>query len=307
MGENNASTKTPSPSIDFVAGVIAGAAGLIVGQPFDVVKVRYQTPSFNGKYTSIHQAFRAILREEGIRGMFKGVMSPMAGIAGVNGIVFSSYQFFMNAQIPKEGVNPTLGQICLAGAGSGVLAATLTCPIELIKIRQQSLPPNLNPNVFTVTLGILRNGGLRGLYRGYSATVIRELAYGPYFWAYEASCRFFKWRRHLPEQPPHGHGLIDEAEAELHSGLNWAELMAAGGVAGVIAWAITFPFDVWKTRMQSADESAKPLSLRRVMVDSVRQEGWRVMFRGLWPCLVRAIPANMVTFLAFETLVAHMA
>jgi solute carrier family 25 carnitine/acylcarnitine transporter 20/29 len=37
--------------------------------------------------------------------------------------VFSSYQFFMNAQIPKEGVDPTLGQICLAGAGSGVIAA----------------------------------------------------------------------------------------------------------------------------------------------------------------------------------------
>jgi solute carrier family 25 carnitine/acylcarnitine transporter 20/29 len=62
-------------------------------------------------------------------------------------------------------------------------SSTLTCPIELVKIRQQSLPPHLNPNVFTVTLGILRSGGLRGLYRGYSATVIRELAYGPYFWA----------------------------------------------------------------------------------------------------------------------------
>jgi solute carrier family 25 carnitine/acylcarnitine transporter 20/29 len=56
--------------------------------------------------------------------------------------------------------------------------------------------------------------------------------------SYEASCRFFKWRRSLPSTS-HGHGLIDEAEAELHSGLNWAELMAAGGVAGVIAWVVS--------------------------------------------------------------------
>jgi hypothetical protein len=35
-----------------------GAVGLVVGQPFDVVKVRYQTPAFNGKYTSIFGAFR---------------------------------------------------------------------------------------------------------------------------------------------------------------------------------------------------------------------------------------------------------
>lgn len=39
----------------------AGAAGLVVGQPFDVVKVRYQTPAYHGKYSSIHQAFREYL------------------------------------------------------------------------------------------------------------------------------------------------------------------------------------------------------------------------------------------------------
>lgn len=41
----------------------AGAVGLVVGQPFDVVKVRYQTPSYNGRYTSIHQAFRESARD----------------------------------------------------------------------------------------------------------------------------------------------------------------------------------------------------------------------------------------------------
>lgn len=29
----------------------------MVGQPFDVVKVRYQTPEYNGRYASITQAF----------------------------------------------------------------------------------------------------------------------------------------------------------------------------------------------------------------------------------------------------------
>jgi hypothetical protein len=34
-----------------------GAAGLVVGQPFDVVKVRYQTPEFAGRYASTFGAF----------------------------------------------------------------------------------------------------------------------------------------------------------------------------------------------------------------------------------------------------------
>jgi hypothetical protein len=36
----------------------------------------------------------------------------------------------------------------------------------------------------------------------------------------------------------HHDSLIDEAEAELASGLTWPELMAAGGVAGVTAWLV---------------------------------------------------------------------
>lgn len=42
--------------------------------------------------------------------------------------------------------------------------------------------------------------------------------------------------------------------------------------------------------MQSADEplrSGKLPGLYRVMADSIRQEGWPVMFRGLWPTIVR--------------------
>lgn len=35
-----------------------GGVGLLVGQPFDVVKVRYQTPQYNGRYNSILGAFR---------------------------------------------------------------------------------------------------------------------------------------------------------------------------------------------------------------------------------------------------------
>jgi solute carrier family 25 carnitine/acylcarnitine transporter 20/29 len=51
------------------------------------------------------------------------------------------------------------------------------------QIRQQSMPTDMNPSAWQVTKDILRQGGLRGLYRGFSATWWRELAYGPYFWS----------------------------------------------------------------------------------------------------------------------------
>jgi hypothetical protein len=60
--------------------------------------------------------------------------------------------------------------------------------------------------------------------------------------SYEAMLRMFKERRRRAGEPlietPHNHGLIDEAEAEMHT-LSWPELMAAGGVAGVVTWVVS--------------------------------------------------------------------
>lgn len=68
-----------------------------MGQPFDVVKVRYQTPEYAGRYSSVIGAFGessyglcgelspkrqgSIVREERVAGLFKGVMSPMVSPA----------------------------------------------------------------------------------------------------------------------------------------------------------------------------------------------------------------------------------
>ncbi|KIR79525.1 carnitine/acyl carnitine carrier [Cryptococcus gattii E566] len=311
-----------SPAIDFTAGIIAGVTGLIVGQPFDVVKVRYQTPQYIGRYGSTFSALGAIVKEEKIGGLFKGVTSPMAGIAFINGVVFTSYSFFMKLQLPEGSAEePTLGQIFLAGTGSGVVASVLTCPTELIKIRQQSAPPHLNLTTFGVFKSIVRADGLKGIFRGFSATALRDVAYGPYFCTYEATLRFLKWMKKPPLPPSHHnpgherHTLIDEAQLERHSGLRWPELMLAGGIAGVLAWMVTFPIDVFKTRMQStvwpdstSNSTAKPKlqSFRQVAADALRKEGWRVMFAGLGPTLIRAVPTNMVIFLTFEGCIAAL-
>ncbi|MCP6048403.1 solute carrier family 25 protein, partial [Klebsiella pneumoniae] len=60
-------------------------------------------------------------------------------------------------------------------------ARFITCPTELIKIRQQSSLAKIAPTTLGTLGQILRQDGLRGLYRGFGATAGRELAYGTYF------------------------------------------------------------------------------------------------------------------------------
>jgi len=303
------------PFIDFLAGTVAGIVGLIVGFPFDTVKVRFQNPDIASKYKSTLHAITTIIKEEKISGLYKGITSPLATVALMNGLVFSSYGFLTKLQLENAESTPTLTQITLAGAGSGIIASILTTPIELIKIRQQSL---LIPTTARqVAWQIFRESGLRGLYRGFVVTALRDSNYGGYFMTYEATCRYFS----TPPTSSAPLSLISQAKSEIAT-LPWLVLLFAGGLAGVVGWVATFPLDVVKTRIQSSQPifvSALPLlepepltisnlpapamkdinpyrSISSTIINSYHTEGLKVFFRGLSPTLIRAIPVNMVIF-----------
>lgn len=69
------------PTLDFLAGTVAGVSGLVVGFPFDTVKYRFQNPAPNVQYRSTLHALTTITREERLRGLFKGISSPLGAPA----------------------------------------------------------------------------------------------------------------------------------------------------------------------------------------------------------------------------------
>lgn len=74
--------------------------------------------------------------------------------------------------------------------------------------------------------------------------------------------------------------------------------VCAGGLAGMIAWASTFPFDVIKSRMQADGNNGTFLYKGTVdcFVQSFKASGLRSLFSGLGPTLLRAFPTNAVIF-----------
>ena len=79
-------------------------------------------------------------------------------------------------------------------------------------------------------------------------------------------------------------------------------LVVAGGAAGATFWTISYPIDVIKSKLQTQNVFA-PDRYRGVL-DCGRRlyeaEGWRALFRGFLPCILRSVPANSAAFLAFE-------
>ncbi|CAE6492200.1 unnamed protein product [Rhizoctonia solani] len=168
-----------SPITDFVAGTVGGMVGLAVGFPFDTIKVRLQHPETTSRYRNSVVALAKIIKEERVAGLFKGISSPMLGCAFLNGLVFAGSGFFMRAQMSDPNAEPTLTQITIAGAGTGILASLIATPTELIKIRQQAnTSAGVQPSAWSVAKSLWRSHGVRGLYRGISSTAMRDMSYG---------------------------------------------------------------------------------------------------------------------------------
>jgi hypothetical protein len=128
-----------------------------------------------------------------------GVYKAMqATCALLNGLVFSSYRFLMKAQMSDAQTTPTLTQIFFAGAGTGIIGSyvvsavrymlvlnlahsIIVTPTELVKVRQQSLLTPISTR--QMIRRIVQQDGIRGLYRGITATGLRDVGYGYYFFA----------------------------------------------------------------------------------------------------------------------------
>lgn len=74
--------KRQDPCANLLAGGVGGLASLVIGHPFDTVKVRLQTMRTDRKsgsqsYVNARDCFRKIVRHEGVGTLFKG-MSALA-------------------------------------------------------------------------------------------------------------------------------------------------------------------------------------------------------------------------------------
>lgn len=268
---------------DFISGFNGGVAGVLVGHPFDTIKIRLQTQnSLNPRYTGALHCFSSIIRQESPVGLFKGMATPIITIAGLTSVIFGTFGFCLRRL--DEG---KLSSHVLAGFGAGTVQSFLICPIELskIKIQVQGIgvkKSNLNKQKYAgsvdALLKILKSEGISGCYRGLGMTLIRDVpGYGIYFFVFEGVCRMF-----LPYTPP-------------GESLGVVPLLVAGGLSGVANWFCVYPFDVLKSRFQS-DGTHKYSSYVDLVKKSYSQEGFRVFSRGLGITLVRAFPTCAAIF-----------
>ncbi|KAF0852870.1 mitochondrial solute carrier family 25 (mitochondrial carnitine/acylcarnitine transporter) member 20/29 [Andalucia godoyi] len=266
---------------DFIAGTVAGSAQVISGHPFDTIKVRMQTSAAGS--TSAMRIVRDVIGKEGVRSFFRGMGPPLAGVGAVNAVLFVAYGKARDWMEPDRDVDLSISETMVAGAFAGFVNCSVICPIELVKSRLQVAGTKFAGPLQCGKL-ILRNEGVKGLFRGMSATIYREVpAYAGYFGAYEVAKRT----------------LIGDKESN-----SPLELFISGGFGGVGCWLFSYPQDVIKTVLQVSDKPYKKTFFDGGFWSCAReiavQEGWKGFFKGFSPTMIRAFWANAATFFAYE-------
>eukprot|EP00112_Aurelia_sp_Birch-Aquarium-sp1_P020210 Seg5158.1 transcript_id=Seg5158.1/GoldUCD/mRNA.D3Y31 product="hypothetical protein" protein_id=Seg5158.1/GoldUCD/D3Y31 len=127
---------------DFVAGWVAGCAGVLVSHPFDTIKVRLQGQGVVAnapvKYTGTIHCLLETVRKEKVYGLFKGITPPLLGTAAWNALVFGVYGNTMKALTKSEDREKySVLHTTIAGVAVAFAQSVIICPLELIKSRLQ--------------------------------------------------------------------------------------------------------------------------------------------------------------------------
>ena len=241
---------------NFIAGYCSGICLVLVGHPFDTIKVRLQTEGLSGKFKGPIHCLKETYSNEGIKGVYKGMAAPLVLTGGLNAIMFG-IQFQIASEFAKHRLGPgyTSAQIkqkvatedhVKAAFFSGFLISFIVTPIEGVKARLQVQyksgegsykgPVDCFKRVYR-ELGIQR-----GIYRGWLPVCFSRMSNYAYFGSYA----FISAQTRSFFNIPKGEKLPFLAS------------LFAGGTAGFMYWLSCYPMDVVKNRMMAAPDTLPP-------------------------------------------------
>ncbi|XP_062522739.1 mitochondrial S-adenosylmethionine carrier protein-like isoform X3 [Corticium candelabrum] len=210
-----------------LAGGVAGMAVDIVLFPIDTIKTRLQS----------HSGF---WRSGGFRGMYAGLASVVVGSAPGAALFFCTYELLKTVCIPHITQQQAPFLYMVAACCGEIVACGVRVPVEVVKQRTQA---NLYSSSFQCLIHTIKSEGIRGLFRGYATTVVREI---PFALVQYPCWEFFK--RKWSSYQSH---LVSPVQGAL-----------CGAVAGGLSAAVTTPLDVAKTRVMLAEKASADAKAR---------------------------------------------
>ncbi|WOL14974.1 mitochondrial substrate carrier family protein B-like isoform X1 [Canna indica] len=157
--------------VRLLGGGLAGLTAATMTYPLDLVRTRLSAQTNTMYYRGISHALCTICRDEGIRGLYKGLGATLLGVGPSLAINFCAYETLRSHwQVERPCDSPVLVSLA-SGSLAGIVSSTVTFPLDLVRRRKQlegaaGRAPVYKTGTFATFGHIIRTEGFRGLYRG---------------------------------------------------------------------------------------------------------------------------------------------
>ncbi|CCK68295.1 Oac1p KNAG_0A06360 [Huiozyma naganishii CBS 8797] len=282
----------------FVAGGIAACCAVTVTNPIELVKIRMQLQGElaavgQGIYKNPIQGISVIYKNEGFKACQKGLVSAYFYQIALNGSRLGFYEpirltlnrTFFPAQESHKVQN--VGINMFSGASSGVIGAIIGSPLFLVKTRMQSYSSSIALGDQTKYTGvwnglstIFREGGVRGLFKGVDAAILRTGAGSSVQLPIYNTAKNILLRNDLMENGP-----------ALH--------LTASTISGMGVAVVMNPWDVILTRIynQKTNKYKGPIDC---LVKTVKIEGITALYKGFEAQVFRIAPHTIICLTLLE-------
>ncbi|KAM6317722.1 mitochondrial thiamine pyrophosphate carrier [Podargus strigoides] len=285
-----------------VAGSASGLVTRVFISPLDVIKIRFQlqieqlsSRSPGAKYHGILQAVQRIFQEEGLSAFWKGHVPAQflsIGYGAVQFMAFESLTKLVHNVTSYDARDPSVHFIC-----GGLAACTATAAVQPVDTLRTRFAAQGEPKVYRhlrhAVVTMYKTEGPRTFYRGLTPTLIAVFPYaGLQFSFYNILQQFAEWA--IPTEGKKGGNVKN---------------LVCGSCAGIISKTLTYPFDLFKKRLQVGGFEQARAAFGQVrtyggLLDCIRQiireEGPSGYFKGLSPSLLKAAVSTGLIFFWYE-------
>ncbi|GMH44368.1 hypothetical protein BSKO_12302 [Bryopsis sp. KO-2023] len=277
------------------AGGIAGATAKSITAPLARLTIMYQVQGFGaGQAPPLLAALSQVVRQEGVRALWKGNMATVLHRLPYSAVSFLTYEkstAFLQKYFPKD-KNVTTGsgdltRRFISGGLAGMVGTAVAYPLDLVRTRLAVQTTSMYYQGIRNSLQtIIADEGIRGLYKGLGGSLLQvgpNLAIN--YCAYE-TLRSYWMTQHPDRNSP---GLFGS--------------LLCGGLSGFVSSSATFPIDLVRRRMQLQGQrglARQYTGYAHAAREILRTSGWRGFYTGIVPEYCKVMPGVAIVYATFE-------
>jgi len=219
---------------------------------------------------------------EGVRSLWRGMPVVFTCAGPAHGAYFASYESVKKQMGARLGRDNPFGHM-IAGAGASLVHDAVMTPVDAVKQRMQKFKSTYKSS-WHCSKSMWKEEGVRSFYRSYGTQICMNIPQQcVHFMAYE------RIKRHL--------NPTNEYRPMIH--------IVSGGLAGGLAAAVTTPFDVCKTLLntQPTVSSTKQPVIRGIsngLLTIYRVAGPAGFYKGWAPRMLTIAPSTAICWWIYE-------